>query len=315
VIAAHDLFILAYLRFMRSIYHLFLAAAICGAGCVSTGKFNTMQRQAQLNDSLRQAAEAKLKTCLDANTGLYKQKSLLQDTVNDLNLQLNVTKDNNDLLKKQLSNLSTLSTTQAESIKRSLDNIGAKDAYFQALHTALASRDSASLAVLLNLKQALGGFADQGVTIRADQGMIDVELADKLLFATDSNSITITDKAKPVLARLARALNDLPGIEFTVEGHTDSIAYPLGVLVDNWDLSVKRATAVVRILQNDYHVSPSRMTAAGRGEFITVAGNDTPEGRAANRRTRIIILPQMGPLLKLIQQGQDQPPAVGTGGS
>lgn len=301
---------------MRPVLYLLLPAlAIFGSGCVSTGKFNAVQQQARVNDSLYQSSAAALKNCLDVNTSLIKQKSLLQDTMNDLGLQLNVTKDNNSLLAKQLSNLSTLSTTQAESIKKSLDNMGAKDAYFQRLHAALASRDSASLAILLNLKQALGGFADQGVTIRVDQGMIDVDLADKLIFTSDSNSYTLTEKAKPILARLANALNNQPDIEFSVEGHTDSIAYPSGVLVDNWDLSVKRATAVVRMLQNDYHVSPLRMTAAGRGEYITAGSNDTPDGRAANRRTRIVILPQLGPLLKLIQQGQDQPPTAGATGS
>jgi chemotaxis protein MotB len=303
---------------MKSMYSslLVLSAVLCGVSCVSTGKFNAMQRQAQQNDSLYQSSESKLKTCLNVNTDLYRQRSALQDTMNDLSLQLNVTRENNQVLSKQLSNLSSLSATQAESIRKSMENIGATDVYFQRLHGALASRDSASLAILVSLKQAIGGYADQGVTIRVDQGIIDVDLADKLLFATDSNSYTITEKAKPVIARLASALNDQPDLEFTVEGHTDSIAYPRGELFDNWDLSVKRATAVVRMLQNDYHVSPLRMTAAGRGEYITVNPNDTPDGRAANRRTRIVILPPTAQLLKLIEQGQAQPPAApGASGS
>jgi chemotaxis protein MotB len=303
---------------MKSLHSslLVLSAALCGVSCVSTGKFNAMQRQALQNDSLYQSSESKLKTCLNVNTDLYRQKSALQDTMNDLSLQLNVTKDNNQVLSKQLSHLSSLSATQAESIRKSMENIGAKDVYFQRLHAALASRDSASLAILVSLKQALGGFADEGVSIRVDQGIIDVDLADKLLFTSDSNSYTITEKAKPVLARLASALNDQPDLEFTVEGHTDSIAYPRGVLADSWDLSVMRATAVIRMLQNDYHVSPLRMTASGRGEYITVTSNDTPDGRAANRRTRIVILPPTAQLLKLIQQGQTQPPATpGASGS
>src|SRR5207244_3011993 len=102
-----------------------------------------------------------------------------------------------------------------------------------------------------------------------------------LLFNSDSNSYTVGAKAKAVLGRIARALNDEPDIEIMVEGHTDSVAYPQDILLDNWDLSVKRATSLVRILQQDYNVSPVRMTAAGRSEYVTVAANDTPEGRAA----------------------------------
>jgi len=133
-----------------------------------------------------------------------------------------------------------------------------------------------------------------------------------LLFNSDSNSYTIADKGKTVLGRMARALNGYPNIEFMVEGHTDSISYPQDILLDNWDLSIKRATSLVRILQNEYNISPIRMTAAGRSEYITVGANDTPEGRAANRRTRIVILPQLDQLLKLLErrQGQEEPPPL-----
>ena len=106
------------------------------------------------------------------------------------------------------------------------------------------------------------------------------------------------------MGRLARVLNDQSDIEFIVEGHTDSIAYPQPILLDNWDLSVKRATTLVRALQSDYNISPTRMTAAGRSEYITVAPNDTPEGRAANRHTRIVILPKMDRLLRVLERGQ-----------
>ena len=86
-----------------------------------------------------------------------------------------------------------------------------------------------------------------------------------------------------------------------VEGHTDNVSYKKGVLMDNWDLSVKRATAVVRVLQNQYGLDPAKMAAAGRGEYMPLTTNDTPEGRAVNRRTRIVILPQLDQFFKLLE--------------
>jgi len=153
------------------------------------------------------------------------------------------------------------------------------------------------------------GSQGQDVVIRQEKGGVQIDLSDSLLFSGDTTSYTVSEKASPVLARLAKVLNNLPDIEFMVEGHTDSIPYAQGPLFDNWDLSVKRAASVVRILQSQYNVSPARMTAAGRSEYITVAPNDTPEGQAANRRTRIIILPQLDQLINLLgrRPGQTAP--------
>jgi chemotaxis protein MotB len=225
-------------------------------------------------------------------------------------------------MRKQLQALSTLSSAQSEIIKKSMDNMGAKDTYLRALQAALSRRDSTNLATLMYLKASMGSFGEQDVSIKLEKGTVTVDLSDKILFSSDSNSsnsYVVSDKAKGVLSRLARMLNDQPELEFVVEGHTDSLSYPTDVLTDNWDLSVKRATSVVRILQNEYHVSPIRITAAGRSEYLTVAANDTPEGQAANRRTRIIILPQLDPLLKLLErrQGQAEPsePAPAISGS
>jgi chemotaxis protein MotB len=271
---------------------IFLSAVLSLPACVSIGKFNALQQEKQKTDSLYTWAMNTLKTCQDDNNNLKTQKAQLRDQASDLTLQLNVTKDNNTQLRKQLQDVTALSSSQAESIRKSLDNIGAKDAYLRELRSAMSHHDSVNLAVLLDLKATLGGYADQGVTIKNEKNVVYVDLSDQLLFNSDSNSCTLTDKAKPVLGRLAQVLNDQPEVEVMVEGHTDSISYPQEVPVDNWDRSVRRAASIVRVLQNDYNISPVRMTAAGRGEYMTVAANDTPEGRAANRRTRIVILPQ-----------------------
>jgi chemotaxis protein MotB len=106
------------------------------------------------------------------------------------------------------------------------------------------------------------------------------------------------------LGKVAAVLKNQPDIEFMVEGHTDNVPFKRGVLLDNWDLSVKRATAVIRILQNQYGLKPAKMTAAGRGEYVNVADNATAEGRAANRRTRIVILPQLDQFFQLLEAKQ-----------
>ena len=127
-----------------------------------------------------------------------------------------------------------------------------------------------------------------------------VDISDKLLFK--SGSYDVTEKAKVVLGKVARVLNAHPDIEFLVEGNTDANPYKNNQLLDNWDLSVKRATSVTRILQHNYNIDPKRITAAGRGEYVPVASNSTAEGRAANRRTRIVILPQLDQFFKLLEK-------------
>jgi len=118
-----------------------------------------------------------------------------------------------------------------------------------------------------------------------------------------SGSYDVTDRAKEVLGKVAKVLKNQPDIEFMVEGHTDSVVYRSnGVLLDNWDLSVKRATTVVRLLQNSYGLDPAHMTAAGRSQYVPVADNSTADGRAANRRTRIVILPQLDQFFKLLEK-------------
>jgi chemotaxis protein MotB len=290
---------------MRSVYihYLFFTLVLFScAGCVSSGKFNAMQQQAQKSDSLYTWSMRTLKSCQDSNDTLRKQKAAAVSDANYLDMQLTATKENNTLLRKQLQDLSTLSSSQAESIKRSLDNIGAKDAYIMDLRAAISHRDSINLVVLLELKATMG--AQAGVNIKNEKGTLYVDLADSLLFNPDSGSYTLNAKAKTVLGRLARVMRDQPEIEFVVEGHTDSIA-PVSqdAMQDNWDLSVKRATSIVRVLQNDYNVAPTRMMAAGCSEFLPIEPNDTPEGRAANRRTRIVILPQADQLNGLLSHG------------
>ncbi|MBS1604399.1 MAG: OmpA family protein [Bacteroidetes bacterium] len=278
-----------------------LFAALVFASCVSSKKYEAAQQRAQARyDSLYAADKAELASCRDAGASLDKQKQALQAQVDDLNRQLPAIRENNTQLLKQLQDLSVISSSQAASIKQSLENIGAKDVYIRDLQSALAHRDSLMLALVMNLKGVLGNMDDKDINIKIEKGVVYIDISDKLLF--NSGSYTVTERAKEVLGKVATVLKNQPDIEFMVEGHTDSVPYLQGVLLDNWDLSVKRATSVVRILQNQYNIPPTHMTAAGRSEYITVASNSTAEGRAANRRTRIVILPQLDQFFQLLQR-------------
>jgi chemotaxis protein MotB len=164
----------------------------------------------------------------------------------------------------------------------------------------MARKDSLNMALVMNLKGAIGNLADEDVNIKVDKGVVYIDISDKLLFK--SGSYNVTDRAKEVLGKVAKVLLAQPNIEFMVEGHTDNVPFKSGVLLDNWDLSVKRATSVVRILQNEYGLPPAHIAAAGRSEYVPVTGNDTPESRATNRRTRIVILPQLDQFFKLLER-------------
>ncbi|MBS1749254.1 MAG: OmpA family protein [Bacteroidetes bacterium] len=281
----------------------FLLLAIAPAflfSCVSSKKFKAAQAKL---DSLNQAQtklQGDLKLCEDNKSELERQKTSYEAQLADLNKQLALAKDNNTVALKQLEDLSVISAAQAQSIKKSLDNIGAKDAYIQDLQTAMARKDSLNLALVMNLKGALGNMDDQDINVKVDKGVVFIDISDKLLFR--SGSYDITEKAKTVLGKVATVLKAQPDIEFMVEGHTDNVPFSKGLLLDNWDLSVKRATAVVRVLQKQYGIQPAKMAAAGRSEYIPVADNNTAEGRAANRRTRIVILPQLDQFFQLLEK-------------
>lgn len=268
--------------------------------CVSSKKFKALQSKYDSLDKSYGALQNDLKNCNDKTAGLTRDKSNCDEQVAALQKQVDFLKANNTQALKQLEDMSVISSSQAESIKKSLDNLGAKDAYIQSLQAAMAHKDSLNMALVNNLKGAVGDLNDKDINIKVDKGVVYIDISDKLLFA--SGKYDVTARAQEVLGKVAKVLKNQPDIEFMVEGHTDNKPYRRGVLLDNWDLSVKRSTAVIRILQNKYGLEPSHIAAAGRGEYQPVATNDTDEGRALNRRTRIVILPQLDQFFKLLER-------------
>ena len=253
---------------MRPIYCYFFILSVSLVSCVSSGAYKALQMEKSKCDSLYTWSMQTLKASQADNDRLNKDRAALKDTVNDLNLQMNAMRDNNTVLHKQVTDLSAISSTQAESIKKSLDNIGAKDMYLQQLRTALSRRDSMNLAVLMEVKAAMGSFPDSVVGIKVARGVVTLTVADAALFGDDSSSVSVTDKGKTVLVRLARVLRDQPDISCRVESYMDSVGMPPDSVMDGWELKVRRSASVVRALQHQYHVAEGRLKAVGCGEFL-----------------------------------------------
>lgn len=283
--------------------YLLAAAAITSLGfssCVSSKKFKKSQADYAALQTQYQTLQGNVADCNTRTASLEKEKEHLNTKIGDLNKELEYVKQNYTQALSQLENLSVITKQQAESIKQSLQNIGAKDAYIQTLQQQMAYKDSLNMVLVMNLKGAIGNMDDQDINIKVDKGVVYIDISDKLLFK--SGKYEITAQAKEVLGKVALVLKNQPDIEFMVEGHTDNVQFKgNGVLIDNWDLSVKRATSVVRLLQKEYGLDPMKMAAAGRGEFHPVADNATTEGKSLNRRTRIVILPKLDQFFQLLE--------------
>jgi chemotaxis protein MotB len=285
---------------------LFCLPVLVFTSCVSRKTLKAEQdKYAKLNTFYMQVQDD-LRKCREDEAEASRRKALLETEITGLNKQVDFLKENNNTVLNQLKDLSVISSSQAESIKKSLDNIGAKDSYIQSLQSAIARKDSMNMALVMNLKGALSDINDTDVEIKVEKGVVFISISDKMLFRSGSSDVS--DKAMTVLGKVAQVLNSKPEIEFMVEGHTDNVAIKNNCIADNWDLSVKRATSVIRILQNKFNIDPKRMTAGGRGEYIPLKTNDTAEGKAANRRTRIVILPQLDQFFQLLEKPQGTKP-------
>ena len=274
-------------------------ASVFAVSCVSTKKYQGLENKLREAETSFTAVQNDLRACRDEKAELERQRALMEDRVKALNEQANMLKDNNAQALKQLQDLSVISSAQAESIRKSMENIGAKDTYIQSLQQQMARKDSLNMALVMNLKGAIGNLDDKDINIKVDKGVVFIDISDKLLFKT--GSYDVTDRAKEVLGKVATVLKNQPDIEFMVEGHTDDVPFSRPPLVDNWDLSTKRATTVVRMLQKQYGMDPSKMAAAGRAEYHPIADNTNEAGRSSNRRTRIVILPQLDQFFKLLE--------------
>lgn len=230
---------------------------------------------------------------------LEKEVGLKNKLIEDLEEQVEYLKSANKSQIDVMSDLSIVSKTGAESIKESLENMSRQYGHIQDLTDRIQQKDSLNLALVMNLKRSLVDVDDEDVQVEVRGGKVHVSISDKMLF--NSGSARLNTVAKNVLEKVATVINDHNGLDVMVEGHTDNQPISAGCITDNWDLSAKRATSVVRTLQDDYYVDPERLIAAGRSEFVPRDDNSTATGRSKNRRTEIVIMPQLDQFFKLLE--------------
>ena len=216
--------------------------------------------------------------------------------------QIDYLKKTNTNLLDRMSDLSIVSKSGAESIKKSLETLNDQSKYIKDLNSSVQRKDSLNLALVMTLKRSLADINDEDVTVEVKKGVVYISISDKMLF--QSGSAMINPKAEVILEKVSRVVNDHKELDILVEGHTDNVPITTSCLIDNWDLSAKRATSVVRLLQSKFGISLERMTAGGRSEFVPKVLNSSDAGRKVNRRTEIIVLPKLDQFFQMLANGQ-----------
>ncbi len=261
------------------------------ASCVSKKEYAALEAKHQETQDLLNSATVKLNKCLSDAAAANARVETMKDQLADLR------KANQDLIDTK-GNLTTLTQKGAENLEKSLESLKEKDLKISRLQDALTKKDSVTLAVVTSLKKAVG-INDPDIEINVEKGVVFISIADKLLFK--SGSYTVTDRAKEILGKVAKVINSKPDFEAMVESHTDNVPYNKPPLVDNWDLSVKRATSVVRVLES-LEVNPQQLIAAGRSHYVPLVENDTAENKAKNRRTRIVVMPKIDQFYEMVEK-------------
>lgn len=271
----------------------FIITGILGAtmlvSCVSKKKYTELESNL-FNTQTELAATSQEKAELE------EKMAIIEARVAEYNNRINSLRSVNDELNNTNASLYSIegSTIMSKNSKTKMNETLAMVDQ-EKLSQAKTLEDSVNLAVEYNLKKNITETSEDGdqddVQIEINQTVVMISVSDKLLFNT--GSYRINSKANPLLAKLAEVINAEPSLQVMIEGHTDPRSISTGVIQDNWDLSVKRATSIVRKLQEDYNVAPEKMIAAGRASYVPIVENDSPENMAINRRTRIVLIPDL----------------------
>lgn len=288
-----------------------LMALLVMTSCVSKKKYDELMSMYDVSKDDYTKCSRELKDSYDAYDALkVSLDNCLQNSQNSTNLkdqQINNLKEQVADLQKvrdqqfeQVGDLTVLSKSANDNIEKTLAQLEKKDQYINKIQQARTKADSINLVLAVNLKSSLSqGIYDQDIDVAIDKTVVFINLSDKMIFS--SGSSTITPRAHEVLGKIATIIKERPDIEVYVEGHTDSNPISRNCIKDNWDLSVERSTAIVRVLQKEYNVDPAKLIASGRSEYVPIQSNATAEGRSANRRTRILIMPKLDQFYDLLE--------------
>ncbi len=272
--------------------HSLILTGILGASmmvsCVSKKKYT------ELEGDLFQT-QTELATTNQEKAELEEKMAIIEARVAEYNSRINSLRETNDQLTVKSDGMMSLEGATLMS-KNSKDKMIATLAQVnpEKLAEAKTMEDSVNLAIEYNLRKNITETSeeeDDDIQISIDKTVVMISVSDKLLFNT--GSYRINTAADPLLQKLAEVINAEPSLQVMIEGHTDPRTISTGVIQDNWDLSVKRATSIVRKLQMDYNVAPEKLIAAGRASYMPLVDNDTPENMAINRRTRIVLIPDL----------------------
>lgn len=285
---------------MKKIF-LLLLVTIFLSSCVTKKQFADMESSYNSTKQELVNAKASLQQCLIDKEKGTSNTSGLQGKIDLLNNQISSLKEDKKTALKQVENLTVLTQASSDNIKTVIAQLSEKDKYINGVRDAMTQKDSINLAIKYHLTKALAdGIQDEDIVVEVEKTVVYISIADKLLFT--SGSATVSEKAKAVLGKVATVISSRPEMEVQVEGYTDNQSISTATMKDNWDLSTARATAVVRVLQNDFSIDPKRLIAAGRSEYVPLESNDTAVGRATNRRTRIVILPKLEEFFDILEQ-------------
>jgi len=276
---------------MKKLLILAVCSSLAFTSCVSKKKYAELEAKQQTTQDLLNTCTVKLNDCLTERATATARAKELEGRLADLR------KTNEDLIQSS-KDLTMLTSKGATNLEKSLESLKEKDLKITRLQDALSKKDSVTLALVTSLKREVG-MNDPDIEVNVIKGVVYISLSDKVLFKT--GSYEISGRAKEILGKVAKVIEGKPDFEAMVEGHTDNVPYRSGVLLDNWDLSVKRATAIVRALQ-DLGISPTRLVASGRGEYDPLVPNTTAENRATNRRTRIMVIPKIDQFYDMIEK-------------
>lgn len=258
------------------------------SSCVSKKKYVELQNElSQTKSELQRTAVEKEEA--------QRKLDAIQERVAEYNARINSLREENDQ-KLEMHDKVPVSANLRKDMRETLRKVDPAK-----LAQARTLEDSINLAVSYNLKQSISDKSDtDDIDITVDKSIVMINVSDKLLF--NSGSFRLSSKSDNLMKRLAEVIKAEPSMEVMIEGHTDSQKLvPDSWIQDNWELSVRRATSIVRMLQDKHNVDPAQMIAAGRSSYVPIADNDTKEGRAMNRRTRIILIPDLDKFFSLLQ--------------
>ena len=245
------------------------------------------------------ALNSNYKQCIDNIAERQREIQDLKSANAGLNSENNLLKDQNNALKTSLDACLANTGKGSANIDKLIGEINSSNAYIKELIAGKTKNDSLNLALSNKLKRSLDNVQDQDVDVKVLKGVVMISLSDKMLYKT--GDYNIQSSAKEVLGKVAKVINDYDTYSVLIEGNTDNVPLNSANLPkDNWDLSALRATSMAKILQNEFGVNPSRITAGGRSEYNPKTTNASISGRAENRRTEIIIMPKLDEFMKLM---------------